>query len=260
VLRLVRPDFDLFEQRLITVRFTDKPGVARSRTTLADADLTYAFGGDADGTALDTVVALDPSLDDAFTVLDVKMAAPRVGHTATAVTVSAVPEVLIFGGENADTAVAEVFVPGTTPRFVRPEGDAGPGRWDHGAFLLPPDRVLIVGGKSAAGALGDSLIYSARQRQIGPGPITLKTPRSAFTAFVVGTDLVIAGGIDAQGQRIGDAEVFSTDTLMPKGVVPAEKRSGAAAAVLPNESVFLVGGTGADGNGSRTIEIYQPFR
>jgi hypothetical protein len=260
VVRVVRVDFDFFQQRLVTVRTTDKPGVARTRTVLADADLTYAFGGAGDGTELDTVVALDPSVDDAFRVLDLKMAAPRVGHTATAVAVSAVPEVLIFGGEHADATVAEVFVPGTTPRFVTPDGDAGPVRWDHGAILLPPDRVLVVGGKTATGTLGDSLIYSARLRQIGPGPITLRTPRSAFTAFVVGTDLVIAGGIDAQGQRIGDAEVFNTDQLTPKGVVPAEKRSGAAAAVLSNESAFIVGGTLPDGNSSPTIEIYQPFR
>jgi hypothetical protein len=263
VLRVVRPDFDLFQQRVaVTARTTDKPGVARSRTVLADADLTYAFGGDADGTELDTVVTLNPMVDDAFAVLDLKMGAPRVGHTATPVTVSAVPEVLVFGGQHADAAVAEVLVSGTTPSFVKPEGETGPTRWDHAAILLPPDRVLIVGGNSAAGPLGDSLIYSARQRQIGPGPITLKTARAAFAAFVVGADLVISGGVDAQGQAIGDAEVFdiSDPQLKSRGVVPNVKRSGAAAAVLANESALLIGGTGADGKATRSVEIYQPFR
>jgi hypothetical protein len=263
ILRVVRPNFDVFEQRVVaSARTTDKPGVARARSVLASADVIYAFGGEADGNQLDTVVAIDPAMDDAFKLLEPHMGAPRVGHTATVVTVSAVPEVLVFGGDQSAPAVAEVFVPGTMPKFLKPDGDPGPARWNHAAILLPPDRILVVGGLGAGGPFGDSLIYSAAQRQIARGPITLRTPRSSFSTFIVGNDLVIAGGLDAQGQPIGNAEVFNAmdDQLMPRGVVPAEKRSGAAVTVLPNESALVIGGTLPDGTASRVVEIYQPFR
>jgi hypothetical protein len=247
---------------VVTPRTSDKPGVARARAVLADAaDGTYAFGGD-DGSELDTVVALAPMADDAFRVLDIHMGAPRVGHSATTVNPSNAAEVLLFGGAHADAAVAEVFVAGTMPRFLKPDGEAGPARADHAALTLPGDRVLIVGGKSATATLGDSLIYSARQRMFSPGPITLQTPRSAFSAFIVGSDLVIAGGLDGEGKRIGNAEVFNfaDEQLRSKGVVPCEPRSGAAVSVLPNESALLIGGTGADEKASVLVEVYQPFR
>jgi hypothetical protein len=262
VLRVVRSGFSAFAQQvLITARTSDKPGIARSGAVLADADATYAFGGEADGTELDTVVVIDPSATDAFQLLDARMGARRTGHTVTAVNTTAVPEILVVGGGSAE-AVAEVFVPTPMPHFLAPAGDAGPPRRDHRAILLSPDRILIVGGKNADGTLGDSLVYSAKVRELAPGPITLATPRSEFAAFVVETDLVIAGGVDAAGARIGKAEVFdmTDDRLRLKGEVPCEPRSGATAMVLSNGSAVIAGGTGATGDASRVIEIYQPFR
>jgi hypothetical protein len=265
VLRVVRPGFADFEQRIVvTARTTATPGVARSRTALGFSDATYAFGGEADGTELDTVVQLNPMVEDAFKLLDVHMAAPRTGHTATTIRVGAVADVLVFGGPRADPAVAEVFTGGTTPQFTRPMGDPGPTRWNHAAVALPANRgVVIIGGQSAAGALGSMLLYEPATRKISPLPVSLRTPRSEFAAFVVLNDLVVVGGRNGQGEAIGDAEVFdiSNGQLQPRAVmVTAEKRSGAAATVLPNDSAMLFGGTAADGKASPVVEIYQPFR
>jgi hypothetical protein len=266
VLRIVRPGFADFEQRIVvTARTTAQPGVARSKTALGFSDATYAFGGEGEGgTELDTVVQLNPmNVDDAFKLLDVKMGAPRTAHTATTLRVGAVADVLVFGGPHADAAVAEVFTGGTTPEFVKPMGDAGPTRWNHAAVSLPSNRgVLIIGGKSAGGTLGSILLYEPATRKIGPAPVALKTPRSDFAAFVVLNDLVVAGGLDGQGQAIDNAEVFdiSGGQVQPRMVVPTEKRSGAAATVLPNDSAMLFGGTSADGKASPVVEIYQPFR
>jgi len=263
VVRIVRPDFDVFAQRVVVMaRVSDKPGVARSRTVLADADKTYAFGGDADGTELDTVVALNPMAEDAFVILDAHMGAPRVGHTATSVMVSSLLEVLVVGGDKADAAVAEVLVSTPMPHFIPVEGSPASTRWNHRAVPLPNNQVLIVGGMSAAGPLGDTLLYSPGDRRLVPGPITLATPRSDFVAFIVDGDLVVAGGVDASGNRIGNAEVFNvTDTgLARRGVVPCEARSGAAVAVMPNESALIIGGTAADNTASAVLEVYQPFR
>jgi hypothetical protein len=270
VLRVVRPGFADFEQRTaIVARTTANPGVARSRTALGFSDATYAFGGEADGVELDTIVQLNPTVEDAFKLLDLHMGAPRTGHTASTLPVGAVSEVLVFGGPKADPAVAEVFVGGTVAQLIKPSGDPGPTRWNHAAVSLPGNRgVLIIGGKSAAGTLGTTLLYTPGSKQIGPGPITLETPRSEFAAFVVANDLVVAGGLDGNGQPIGNAEVFSIagGKVEKKAVVPAEKRSGAAVAVLPNESAILFGGTvlvngtGPDTVASPVMEIYQPFR
>src|SRR5205814_371828 len=152
--------FDMFQQQVvIDARTTETPGVARSRSVLADADAVYAFGGVADGVELDTIVRLNPmAAIDQLALLALPMGAPRTGHTATTVSASQVAHILVFGGEHAEGALAEEFVPGTAPRLDKPGGDPGPPRWDHAAVLLPRNQVLIVGGRNATGALGDSVI------------------------------------------------------------------------------------------------------
>jgi hypothetical protein len=229
---------------------------------MAFAGGAYAFGGrDASG-PLDTAVAIDlSSAVDPFAVLEPRMAAPRDGHTATAVTVAAVEQVLLFGGAPAGAPVAELFVATPMPRFMPIEAGAGPGRRGHGAILLPPPdgRVLIVGGLGGDGRpRGDSVIYDPRQRAFEPSALALRKPRHAFAAFVVGGDVVVAGGLDESGAPIGDAEVFALSGLEPRAVVRAHARARATATVLTNQSVVVLGGEEAAGTPSTAVEIYQP--
>src|SRR6185436_5400174 len=204
--------------------------------------------------------------DNDFTLLSQRMAGPRERHTATVVNVTGGHEVLIFGGAGPNVPVAEILAaPG--PTLVMPTGDAGVPRRDHAAVLLPGDRVLILGGRSDTGVLGDSVLYQAN-RTLSAGPITLKRPRAEFAAFIVGDDLVVAGGYDAAGALVNTAEVYSASTLAPRNLdVPAFPRSGASVVVLPNHLAVLMGGTQMETDptkpqvlrASSVVETYQPF-
>jgi hypothetical protein len=269
VLQVVRANFDLFQtaSAIMDARTSDKPGVARSRTVMAEANGAYAFGGQANGQELDSVLAIDASANDAFQLLDLHMGCARVGHSATSVTSAAAPQVLVFGGQHCQGPVAEIFLPESPPKMTPPAGNAGPPRWDHVAVPLPPDRVLILGGATASGPLADSLLYTATDRTLAPGPITLKIARSAFAAFIVGQDLVIAGGLGAAGPGgqpvpLGNAEVYdASNPQFPfKAMIPAHARSHAVFTVLSNESAVVLGGIEAGGASSNVTEIYQPFR
>jgi hypothetical protein len=132
--------------------------------------------------------------------------------------------------------------------------------------LLPPnDRVLILGGRSDTAVLGDSVLYQAGTRTLGPGPLTLKRPRAEFAAFVVGDDLVVAGGLDGNGAPINTAEIYGATNLQPKNLdVPCAARSAAAVVVLPNHLVLLLGGSELDSKtgmlkASSVVETYQPL-
>jgi len=257
-----RTDFDAFAP-MLTFRESTAAGVPRVGSVLVYTDAAYAIGGRA-GQALDTIAVIRG--DNDFTLLSQRMAGPRERHTATVVNVTGGHEVLIFGGAGPNVPVAEILAaPG--PTLVMPTGDAGVPRRDHAAVLLPGDRVLILGGRSDTGVLGDSVLYQAN-RTLSAGPITLKRPRAEFAAFIVGDDLVVAGGYDAAGALVNTAEVYSASTLAPRNLdVPAFPRSGASVVVLPNHLAVLMGGTQMETDptkpqvlrASSVVETYQPF-
>jgi hypothetical protein len=264
LVQMARVAFDEFEGTVIT-RAADTltlPDAPRARPALVDLELAYAIGGRAGDLVLDTILSIDPSRDDAFKILPVKMAGGREGHTATVVTIPGGREVLIFGGAAPGVAVAEVMgVTAAGPMLSPAVGAAGPARQDHGAVALPGgDRALVVGGRNAQGVLGDSVLYAAATRTLSPGPITLQKPRHSFAAFVIDNDLVVAGGLDASGAAIPDAEIFnlSGGMVTPRAVVPCHPRTGPGVIELPNKMVLLLGGTGADGKATEIVEIYQP--
>jgi hypothetical protein len=93
--------------------------------------------------------------------------------------------------------------------------------------------------------------------------VVLKTPRSRFAAFVINKDLVVAGGVGADGKPIANAELHDATDFTHVKDIEAVPRFAAAAARMSNNSVAIVGGRGAGEetqSSSREIEIYQPRR
>jgi hypothetical protein len=71
-------------------------------------------------------------------------------------------------------------------------------------------------------------------------------------------ELVVAGGVDAQGALIPNAEIYDASTLAFVREEPVAPRSHATATVISNRSVVLIGGQVENARPSTTVEIYQP--
>jgi hypothetical protein len=246
----------------------------------------FVFGGvDVNDTPLDTVVNIDPDgrptspIEVATRAVGMtreptRMMAARVGHTASAVTTlgmaatattPTVPPqtlVLVFGGAAPGAPVADLFNPADQTFVPLPDlVPAGGGRKLHAAVnvtVAEQNRLLLLGGQGDDGApRGDSVLYDPITKAFSAGALTLRTPRHSFSAFVVANDLVVAGGIGADGKRLATAEVYDAKTFAFVTELKAEARSGATVTPLPNLTMMLLGGT-TETSFSAAIEIYQP--
>jgi hypothetical protein len=278
--------FQLVRDNVTSVAYTEilpfiGMAAARRKTVLAAADhLTVAFGGlgDTDADVLDSVVILYPASGaaTAVTVAAPRMSAPRRGHTATTVT-SPTSMVLVYGGAPPGGQVADLFNPLATggPTFpALPEKPellpAGTGRRDHAALEVnlgptAQKKVLIFGGVDDAGLpRADSILFDPATLKFSAGPLQLKTARSQFAAFIIDKDLVVVGGIGADGKPIATAEIHdlskvNEDKVVFAAEIPASPRARATVGILSNLSVAVVGGEGPDGS-TNAVEIYQPRR
>ena len=247
----------------------------------------FVFGGmDINDTPLDSVVNIDPegrpmspielaTRAEETTRVPTRMSAARVGHTASAVTtpgmaatattptVPAQTLVLVFGGAAPGAPVADLFNPDPAAQTFLPLdlAPAGTGRKHHAAVnvtIAEQTRLLLLGGQSDDGSpRADSVLYDPATRTFSPGPLTLKTPRHSFAAFVVGNDLVVVGGIGADGKRLATADVHDAKSFAHVAELKAEARSGATVTPLPNLTMMVLGGETETGS-SAAIEIYQP--
>jgi hypothetical protein len=246
----------------------------------------FVFGGvDVNDTPLDTLVNIDPegrpnspielaTRAVGMTREPTRMSAARVGHTASAVTtlgMAATPTtmtvppqtlVLVFGGGAPGAPLADLFNPADQTFVALPDlVPAGPGRKLHAAVnvtVSEQNRLLLFGGQSDDGSpRGDSILYDPLTKSFSTGALTLRTPRHSFTAFVVANDLVVVGGIGADGKRLATAEVYDAKSFTFVTQLTAEARSGAIVTPLPNLTMMLLGGT-TETSSSSAIEIYQP--
>jgi hypothetical protein len=170
--------------------------------------------------------------------------------------------VLVFGGAAPGAPLADLFNPADQTFVPLPDlVPAGPGRKLHAAVnvtVSEQNRLLLFGGQSDDGSpRGDSILYDPLTKSFSAGALTLRTPRHSFTAFVVANDLVVAGGIGADGKRLATAEVYDAKSFAYVTQLTAEARSGATVTPLPNLTMMLLGGT-TETCSSSAIEIYQP--
>jgi hypothetical protein len=249
----------------------DSVGIPRAYAAIAEKDgIMYAFGGESldavtnTPIALSSLVEINPTapLEQKVRLSAVPMLAPRIGLTATSVTVARPAphtDILLFGGGSLTDPVAEIF---TDKTFVALGIDAGPMRSGHSVLALPNGRFLILGGVDPAGSpLADARVYDPETRSFSLAPLQLQTPRANATVFVIGNDLVVSGGVDASGVLVPSAERFDLATLAPLPPLPAAPRSGAKAAYLPDGTAILVGGRALVGQALRPtslIEVYRP--
>lgn len=224
-------------------------------TTLPDGRLLIA-GGER---SLDTLRVVTLGLGERLaTTLDLPGTRQRVGLTATSLGEDLV--LLAGGGASLTADGRETF------ELVRiDEGRAENGalcvpRRDHGAARLPDGRVLLVGGRSDAGARADAeLIEVTASTLSASANLTggaLAEARIGPEVLVLddGTVLVL-GGVDEAGEPITSVERFDPEAETFTRIDPGwPSRADAAYVSLRGARVARVGGR--EGMGwSRTIDV-----
>jgi hypothetical protein len=181
---------------------------------------------------------------------DGSTAAPRVGHTATAL---ADGTVLLVGG--AGLTSAEKYDPGTA-KFTLTAGSMSVARDDHTATLLKNGKVLITGGQPSLGA---AAYTSAELFDPSTGTFVL-TPGSMSVARTGHNATLLADGkVLITGGNTLVAELFDPGTGMfaPTTGKMLAARSEDTATLLPSGKVLITGGL--NGNAAlATAEIYDP--
>ncbi|MFH2010558.1 MAG: kelch repeat-containing protein [bacterium] len=204
------------------------------------------------------------------------LAACRSGHTATLTKTLAgadtVMVVLIYGGAAAGEPVAELLqvnpqqpdVETVNWGWVETTVDPDPSAMirDHAALTLPDGRVLVVGGRTLDGTvLADGVLFDPGDGSFTRVESMLTTARYGHTAERVGNELVVAGGTDASGIPVGDAEIFDVSDDVPSFeaavdlVVP---RTGHHVFLMPTGTMGLLGGVDSSGAPTTVIELYTP--
>jgi galactose oxidase-like protein len=184
-----------------------------------------------------------------------RMLDARAVHTATALGDGTV---LLAGGCatagcSTATRATELF----DGRRFRPGPRLVVARDGHTATPLPDDGVLLAGGFEREGTPPLASAEVVRERVVQPAP-AMRTGRGGHVAAQFGAGVLVAGGSGASGV-LRSAEVFDGDRW--RSAAPMRHaRVAAAATSLPDGSVLVTGGIGADGKALRSVERFDGRR
>jgi N-acetylneuraminic acid mutarotase len=267
-----------------TGRWTPTPPMAtdvpfnHSATLLEDGRVLVA-GGSYVGVGRSGVLA-DAQLFDPASggwTATAEMADPRTYHSSALL---ADGRVLVVGGHDGSGVprdTAEIWDP-TTATWVPTAGM----RFAHhsetnAAALLPDGRVVVVGGTTvlpggARGATNRTQMYDPRRDRWTESPTLPGPPRTDHVVVAVrGGRVLVAGGLTADpalpadaASALADAYLFDTRRCRwDRAASMAAARSNAAATVLDDGSVLVVGGQhgvrdGAQMNETRVERFLVP--
>ena len=133
-------------------------------------------------------------------------------------------------------------------------------RTGHGAAATLDDKVVVIGGEVAGVPTREALVLDpVNGAGVEARPDVLATPRVGAAVGGNGRVIVVAGGRDAGGALVADAEIFDAATLAPIATVPlVVPRADASAIPLANGQIMIAGGVDAAGAPIATIELYTP--
>jgi len=181
--------------------------------------------------------------------------APPLAGTATSVQVGEDVYTVVAGEGSGQTGLVTLGPAGLVERA----GVSSATRTGHGAAATRAETVVVVGGALPGGAAGIALVADPEHDSFTEMADGLATPRTGAAIAGNGAVLIVAGGRDATGTVLEDAEVFDLATLTPLGSVPmVVPRRDATAAALTTGQILILGGVDATGAPVGTIEIYTP--
>lgn len=200
----------------------------------------------------------DPSVNTWMSVAPMSIA--RSSHTATLLPGG---KVFVCGGSyasNSFLASAEIYDPiANTWTAASPMSVA---RASHTATLLSNGKVLVSGGSNTSTLpLSSAEIYDPALNTWTPVP-SMNTARAAHVAtLLLSGDVVVTGGVGVGGSSdiLNAVEVYNFNTnLWTTRASAVIAREAHAAILLPDQRVFIFGGTTAQLSLRRFYETLQP--
>jgi hypothetical protein len=209
------------------------------------------------------ITGAPPALLDGATLSVQGLPTPEVlGGTATTIVDPESDAVaVVFGGTGAGATGVVLFADDTFREVAAP---AEALRTDHGAAVLAPGVVGLVGGRDGTDAVLGSIIRvdlsgGADAVAVSTVADALVTPRSGAAVAVSSGLLVVAGGTTADGAVLSDVELLDAATLARRAVLPlVVGRTGASAHALANGQVLITGGRDSAGAPIATVELFTP--
>lgn len=146
------------------------------------------------------------------------------------------------------------------PAGIREIGDvASAVRTGHGAVGARDAQVLVVGGAVAGVPTATSIVARPATDVYLEVDGLLATPRTGAAVAGNGEVALVAGGRDAGGAILGDAELIDLTTLTRIATIPmVVPRAGAVAASLASGQILVAGGVDDAGLPVGTLEIFTP--
>jgi hypothetical protein len=237
-------------------------------TTYHDGRAMFLSGIDGTSTPISTVDEFNPSTGAFATVTNI---APRI---APLVATLGDGRILLGGGRDTATQRAATFVElieadnSEEGRLVRLEQELLAVR-DGAATELSDGRILLFGGAltDVVTPTGRVVFVDAAENAVTSfqARSLLATPRLGHTATRLSDDrgamILIAGGTDATGSPVANAELFKPlrETFVSIAGNPATMvvpRHHHTAIRMPDGSVLIIGGMDAAGQPVRRIELF----
>ena len=233
-------------------------------TLLPNGKVLIAGGSANNGVTTNSAQLYDP-VSGNFTATG-SMTVSRDFHTATLLTSGPnAGQVLITGGRTSSgkgytyLSTAELYDPGTGT-FTAISGSMTAARYGQAAAVITSGvnagMVLIAGGANTA-ALSSAELYDPVAGTFS-ATNPLATARQYFTATVIGTGVLEAGGLNGAGQ-IASAEQYQASAFIPSDIMAAA-RDAHTATRLVNGSVLIAGGQGSTGVSISSAELFVVIR
>ncbi len=180
---------------------------------------------------------------------------PTLAGTASAIEDAELVYAVFVGAGTGTGGLVMLRPPGVVTEQAPPTA----GRTGHGAAVTADDRVVVLGGAIAGVPTMTALVVDPIAASYREAADVLTVGRIDAAIASTGEVIVVAGGRDAGGAIVADAEVLDAVSLARIATLPmVTPRTGATATVLGNGQILIAGGVDASGAPVGTLELYTP--